>query len=94
MKFRILSLGKEFAESGRRSFLCQQSTIDELGMTTLGAQFHWEVSKDGFTSEIEAKLQEIVDKKTIIERPFVLQEVTRSNPNTGEIVSKLIAITR
>ena len=91
MKFRILSLGNNFENSNRRSLLCQQSTVDELGMVTLGAQFHWEISKDSLTPEIEAKLQAFVDSKGLVERPFKLQEVERNNPNTGETIKKLVA---
>ena len=91
MKLRIISLGKDFAESNRRSLLCQQSSTDEFGMVTLGAQFHWEIAKDSLTPEIEAKLQAIVDSKELIERPFKLQEVERTNPNTGDITHKLVA---
>ena len=91
MKFRIISLGKDFADSNRRSLLCQQSTTDELGFITLGAQFHWEISKDSFTPEVEANLQKLVDARTLVERPFRLQEVQRNNPNTGEITTKLVA---
>jgi len=91
MKFRIIALGNDFNESNRRSLLCQQSTTDELGFVTLGAQFHWEIAKDSFTPEMEAKLQTIVTDRTLIERPFKLQEVQRTNPNTGEITHKLVA---
>lgn len=91
MNFRIISTGKDFADSNRKSMLCQQITVDELGFQTLGSQFHWELMKDTLTPDAEAKLQECVDNKTILERPFKLQEVTRTNPNTGEVIQKLIA---
>lgn len=91
MKFRIIFLGKDFDKSNRRSLLCQQSTIDEFGFVTLGAQFHWEISKDSLTPEIEEKLQAIVDSRELIARPFKLQLVERSNPNTGEVITKLVA---
>ena len=91
MKLRIIALGKDFPESNRRSMLCQQSSTDEFGIITLGAQFHWEIAKDSLTPEIEAKLQAIVDSRELIERPFKLQEVTRTNPETGAITTKLVA---
>lgn len=91
MKFRIIATGKDFAESNRKSMLCQQITVDELGFQTLGTQFHWEIMKDTLTPEVEAKLQDICNKKEILERPFKLQEVTRTNPNTGEVVTKVVA---
>lgn len=91
MKFRIIALGKDFLESNRVSHLCQQITEDEFGFQTLGMQFHWEIMKDTYSDTAKAKMQECVDNKTILERPFKLQEVTRTNPNTGETVQKLIA---
>ena len=91
MNFRIIAMGKEFENSNRISMLCQQITVDELGFQTLGTQFHWEIMKDTLTDTAKAKLQECVDTKAILERPFKLQEVTRSNPNTGEIVTKIVA---
>ena len=91
MNFRILALGKDFEGSNRRSLLCQQSSKDDFGFVTLGAQFHWEISKDGFTPELEEKLQKLVDDKTLVERPFKLQEVERTNPNTGDITTKMVA---
>ena len=91
MKLRIIATGKDFAESNRISMLCQQVTVDELGFQTLGAQFHWELMKDTVTPEIKAKLQELCDNKTIIDRPFKLQEAVRNNPTNGEVTTKLIA---
>lgn len=91
MKFRIIALGKDFSESNRLSHLCQQITVDEFGFQTLGLQFHWEIMKDTYSDEAKAKLQECVDKKTILDRPFKLQEVTRTNPTSGEVITKLIA---
>lgn len=91
MKFRIIATGKDFADSNRKSMLCQQITVDELGFQTLGAQFNWEVMKDTLTPEIEAKLAEMCASKAILDRPFSLQSVTRTNPNDGNIVTKLIA---
>lgn len=91
MKFRIIATGKDFAKSNRKSMLCQQITLDELGFQTLGTQFHWEIMKDTLTPEIEKKLQKVCDNKEILERQFKLQEVTRTNPNTGEIVTKVVA---
>ena len=91
MQFRIIALGKVFDESSRVSMLCQQSSKDELGFTSFGTTFNWEIDKADYTEEMKAKLQELVDGKTILERPFVLQEVKRTNVNTGEIVTKLIA---
>ena len=91
MKLRIIATGKDFAESKRISMLCQQITVDELGFQTVGAQFNWEILKDTVTPEMSAKLQKLVEDRTIIERPFKLQEVTRTNPNNGEIVTKLVA---
>ena len=91
MKFRIIALGNDFEKSNRVSHLCQQISEDELGFQTLGTQFNWEIMKDTYTDTAKAKLQECVDAKTILERPFRIQEVTRTNPNTGETVQKLIA---
>jgi hypothetical protein len=91
MQFRIIALGKVFDESSRVSMLCQQSSKDELGFTSFGTTFNWEIDKADYTEEMAAKLQELVDGKTILERPFVLQEVKRTNVNTGEIVTKLVA---
>lgn len=91
MNFRIISLGKDFDGSNRRSMLCQQITKDDFGFETLGSQFHWEIRKDTWTPEIQEKLQAIVDAKTVVERPFKLQTAVRSNPNTGEVTEKLIA---
>ena len=91
MKFRIIALGKDFSESNRVSHLCQQIAEDELGFQTLGTQFNWEIMKDTYTDAARTKLQEFVDSKAILERPFKIQEVTRTNPNTGETVQKLIA---
>lgn len=91
MQFRIIALGKVFGESSRVSMLCQQSLKDELGFTTFGTTFNWEIDKADYTEEMEAKLQKLVDDKTILERPFVLQKVERLNVSTGEVVTKLIA---
>jgi hypothetical protein len=91
MKFRIIALGKDFSESNRLSHLCQQITVDEFGFQTLGLQFHWEIMKDTYSDEAKAKMQECVEGKTILDRPFKLQEVTRTNPTSGEIITKLIA---
>ena len=91
MKFRVIALGKDFAESNRISHLCQQIVEDELGFQTLGAQFHWEIMKDTYSDTARTKLEEVVTNKTILERPFKLQEVTRTNPNTGETLTKMIA---
>ena len=91
MNFRIIAMGKEFENSNRISMLCQQITVDELGFQTLGTQFHWEIMKDTLTDVAKAELQECVDTKAILDRPFKLQEVTRSNPNTGELVTKIVA---
>ena len=91
MKFRIIALGKDFSESNRLSHLCQQITVDEFGFQTLGLQFHWEIMKDTYSDEAKAKMQECVDNKTILDRPFKLQEVTRTNPTSGEVITKLIA---
>ena len=91
MQFRIIALGKVFDESSKVSMLCQQSLKDELGFTTFGTTFNWEIDKNDYTEEMQAKLQKLVDGKTILERPFVLQKVERLNANTGEIVTKLIA---
>ena len=91
MKFRIIALGKDFSESNRVSHLCQQITVDEFGFQTLGLQFHWEIMKDTYSDEAKAKMQECVDNKTILDRPFKLQEVTRTNPTSGEVITKLIA---
>lgn len=93
MKFRIIATGKEFTGSNRKSMLCQQITVDELGFQTLGSQFHWEIMKDTLTPEIEAKLAEMCEAKTILDRPFKLQQVERNNPNTGEVITKVIAAT-
>ena len=91
MKFRIIALGKDFSESNRLSHLCQQITEDEFGFQTLGLQFHWEIMKDTYSDEAKTKMQECVDNKTILDRPFKLQEVTRTNPTSGEVITKLIA---
>ena len=91
MKFKIIALGNDFEKSNRVSHLCQQISEYELGFQTLGTQFNWEIMKDTYTDAAKAKLQEFVDSKVILERPFRLQEVTRTNPNTGDIVKKLIA---
>ena len=91
MKFRIIALGKDFSESNRLSHLCQQITVDEFGFQTLGLQFHWEIMKDTYSDEAKTKMQECVDNKTILDRPFKLQEVTRTNPTSGEVITKLIA---
>ena len=91
MKFKIIALGNDFEKSNRVSHLCQQISEDELGFQTLGTQFNWEIMKDTYTDTAKAKLQEYVEAKTILERPFSIQEVTRTNPTTGDIVKKLIA---
>lgn len=93
MKFRILALGMDFQESGRRAILCQEVSEDELGFSFLGRQFQWEIQKDSFTNQMEQKLQELVDNKTVLIRPgYKLAEVTRTNPATGEVVKKMILI--
>ena len=91
MKFRIIATGKDFTDSNRKSMLCQQITVDELGFQTLGNQFHWEIMKDTLTPEVDAKLTEMCANKVILDRPFKLQEVQRNNPNTGEVITKVIA---
>lgn len=91
MNLRIIAMGKDFKESNRVSMLCQQVSIDDFGCQTLGSQFHWEIMKDTLTPEITGKIQEVVDSKAVIERPWKLQEVTRTNPTTGEVITKLIA---
>lgn len=91
MKFRIIALGKDFEESNRISLLCQQIDKDELGFQTLGRQFQWEILKGSLTDEVKSKLQDCRDNATILERNFTIQEVTRTNPTTGELVTKYIA---
>ena len=84
-------MGKEFENSSRVNMLCQQVDKDELGFQTLGAQFHWEIRKDSLTPDTEAKLKGFVEDKAILERPFKLQQVTRTNPTSGEVITKIIA---
>ena len=92
LQFRILAIGNDFPESGRRSLLCQSVVKDELGFNTLGHQFHWEVDKKSFTKEDESKVKKFVDDKIVVNRPFKLSVVERTNPNTGVIISKMIAV--
>jgi hypothetical protein len=91
LKFRIIAIGKDFPESGRRSIICQTVTQDALGFSTLGRQFNWEIDKASLDDVMLAKLDELRITKTIIEREFSIVEVTRANPETGDIKIKSIA---
>lgn len=91
LKFRIIAIGKDFTESGRRSIICQAITRDPLGFDSLGTQFNWELDKATVTDEMITKLEELCATKTVLEREFKLIEVTRANPTSGDIKTKLIA---
>ena len=92
LQFRILAIGNDFEDSGRRALLCQSIVKDELGFNSLGHQFHWEINKESFTEEIQTKVQTLVEDKTLVNRPFTLATVKRTNPRTGEMITKMIAV--
>ena len=91
LKFRIIAIGKDFSESGRRCIICQVITRDPLGFDSLGTQFNQEIDKASITDEMIAKLDDMRTNKTILERELKIVEVVRTNPETGDIKIKLIA---